>query len=142
MREQVLNEIQEVITRSNKGKHSRQKKQLLSLVSETEGLEELFKELGCFVAGGAVTSVFTNKEVNDLDIYFRDKESLIKFIKVTFGEKPCVPCTPSAINFDQDVTPSPVELDTFALRYVGHWKIRRPDWRGCIGINSHLSNNP
>jgi len=120
MREQVLNEIQEVITRSNKGKHSRQKKQLLSLVSETEGLEELFKELGCFVAGGAVTSVFTNKEVNDLDIYFRDKESLIKFIKVTFGEKPCVPCTPSAINFDQDVTPSPVELDTFALRYVGH----------------------
>lgn len=129
MSEQVLNEIQEVITRSNKGKYPRQKKQLLSLVNETEGLEELFKELGCFVAGGAVTSVFTNKEVNDLDIYFRNKKSLIKFIKVAFGEKPCVPCTPvsvaslappSLINFDQDVTPSSVELDTFSLRYVGH----------------------
>ncbi|ASU03303.1 hypothetical protein [Pseudoalteromonas phage J2-1] len=120
MSEQVLNEIQEVITRSNKGKYSRQKKQLLSLVNETEGLEELFKELGCFVAGGAVTSVFTNKEVHDLDIYFRDKESLLKFIKVAFSDAPCVPCTP--INFNQDVTPSStsVILDTFSLRYVGH----------------------
>lgn len=129
MSEQVLNEIQEVITRSNKGKYSRQKKQLLSLVNKTEGLEALFKELGCFVAGGAVTSVFTNKEVNDLDIYFRDQESLIKFIKMAFGDTPCVPCTPvsvaplappSLINFKQDVSPSSVELDTFALRYVGH----------------------
>lgn len=124
MSEQVLNEIQEVIARSNKGKYSRQKKQLLSLVNETEGLEELFKELGCFVAGVAVTSVFTNKEVNDLDIYFRDQESLIKFIKGAFGETPCTsinPLTPpSLINFEQDVSPSSVELDTFALRYVGH----------------------
>ncbi len=127
MSEQVLNEIQEVITRSNKGKYSRQKKQLLSLVNETEGLEELFKELGCFVAGGAVTSVFTNKEVNDLDIYFRDQESLIKFIKVAFDDTPCVPCAPASIappppiNFNQEVTPSSIAaLDTYSLRYVGH----------------------
>lgn len=126
MSEQVLNEIQEVITRSNKGKHSRQKKQLLSLINETEGLEALFKELECFVAGGAVTSVFTNKEVNDLDIYFRDQESLIKFIKMAFGDTPCVPVSvaplapPSLINFNQDVSPSSVELESFSLRYVGH----------------------
>ncbi len=117
MSEQVLNEIQEVITRSNKGKYSRQKKQILSLVNETEGLEELFKELGCFVAGGAVTSVFTSKEVNDLDIYFRDQESLIKFIKMAFGD---TPCTPTPLHFDLDVTHSSEELGTFALRYVGH----------------------
>lgn len=29
---------------------------------------ELFKQAGVFVAGGAVTSVFCNREINDIDI--------------------------------------------------------------------------
>ncbi len=27
----------------------------------------------CFIAGGALTSIFTGTQINDVDIYFRDK---------------------------------------------------------------------
>ncbi len=34
----------------------------------------------CYIAGGAITSLFTNHEINDIDVYFRDKDSLIDLI--------------------------------------------------------------
>lgn len=39
------------------------------------------KEYKCFVAGGTITSLFTNNKINDLDIYFRDEKSCIKFVE-------------------------------------------------------------
>lgn len=30
---------------------------------------------GVFIAGGALTSIFTNSEINDVDMYFKDKET-------------------------------------------------------------------
>ena len=39
-------------------------------------LYDLFKDTKCILAGGAITSLFTSKEVNDLDIYFTSKEGL------------------------------------------------------------------
>ena len=39
-------------------------------------LYDLFKGTKCILAGGAITSLFTSKEVNDLDIYFTSKEGL------------------------------------------------------------------
>jgi len=39
-------------------------------------LYDLFKDTKCILAGGAITSLFTNKEVNDFDIYFTSKEGL------------------------------------------------------------------
>lgn len=39
-------------------------------------LYDLFKDTKCILAGGAITSIFTNKDVNDLDIYFTSKEGL------------------------------------------------------------------
>lgn len=39
-------------------------------------LYDLFKDTKCVLAGGAITSLFTSKEVNDLDIYFTSKEGL------------------------------------------------------------------
>lgn len=38
-------------------------------------LEEL-KKLDCILAGGAITSVFCSRKINDYDIYFKTKESL------------------------------------------------------------------
>lgn len=35
---------------------------------------------GFYVAGGAITSIVTNKEINDIDIYFKNKESLLAFV--------------------------------------------------------------
>lgn len=42
-------------------------------------LPDLFEQYDVIVAGGAITSMFTGNEVNDIDIYFRDKESFSKF---------------------------------------------------------------
>jgi hypothetical protein len=38
----------------------------------------LFAKLNAFLAGGAITSIFTNQPINDFDIFFRDKESFDK----------------------------------------------------------------
>lgn len=40
-----------------------------------------FKKYECFLAGGAITSIYTNTDINDYDIYFRNKECLAEFLK-------------------------------------------------------------
>lgn len=35
----------------------------------------------CIIAGGCITSLFTRNEVNDIDVYFRNEESLIRSLK-------------------------------------------------------------
>lgn len=46
-----------------------------------KGFLKVMKDNKCFIAGGAITSVCTNKEVNDYDIYFSNKEGLVKLIQ-------------------------------------------------------------
>lgn len=38
-----------------------------------EEIWDMLADLGCFIAGGALTSVFTNSEINDVDVYFPSK---------------------------------------------------------------------
>lgn len=38
------------------------------------------KETKSFIAGGAITSLFCNREINDIDIYFRNSDSFVDFI--------------------------------------------------------------
>lgn len=45
------------------------------------------KKYECFLAGGAITSLFTNSEVNDYDIYFRNKELLAKFLEYEIRDR-------------------------------------------------------
>jgi hypothetical protein len=47
-------------------------------ISDELGL--LLRKHKCIIAGGAVTSAFTQTEINDIDVYFRDKESLISLL--------------------------------------------------------------
>ena len=42
---------------------------------------QLFKESGVILAGGALTSLFTNREVNDYDLYFRTKEGFCNVLR-------------------------------------------------------------
>ena len=46
---------------------------------------DMLKETKCVLAGGAITSIFTSKEVNDWDIYFTSKESLSQVFAQAFG---------------------------------------------------------
>lgn len=55
---------------------------LRKLVSDD--IWELFIECDVLIAGGAITSVHTNKDVNDLDIYFKSPEMLYKFIQSNY----------------------------------------------------------
>lgn len=41
----------------------------------------LLADQGCIIAGGAVTSMFTNKEVNDIDVYFPSREAFTKVMQ-------------------------------------------------------------
>ena len=47
-------------------------------------LWELLTDRGCIIAGGAITSMFTNSEVNDYDIYFRSKEDFTKVFQEVY----------------------------------------------------------
>lgn len=46
---------------------------------------DMFKEAKCILAGGAITSLFTNKEINDFDIYFTSNEGLSSVFGQIFG---------------------------------------------------------
>ena len=46
---------------------------------------EMLKETKCVLAGGAITSLFTNKDINDFDIYFTSNESLSQVFAQAFS---------------------------------------------------------
>ena len=41
---------------------------------------DVFKEYKCFLAGGAITSIFTGNEINDYDIYFRSQQDVYDYM--------------------------------------------------------------
>lgn len=43
-------------------------------------LVECLKDAKAYIAGGTITSLYSNREINDIDVYFRDEKSAIKFI--------------------------------------------------------------
>ncbi|QDX94674.1 hypothetical protein EEL30_21780 [Brevibacillus laterosporus] len=44
------------------------------------------KRTKAYIAGGAITSLFCNREINDLDVYFRNEESMIDFLESLWDE--------------------------------------------------------
>src|SRR3954471_19372832 len=61
-----------------------EKKKLLTHISNPE-LLELLKQSKCFIAGGAITSLFSGQNINDIDVYFKDYESLVIALKNLFN---------------------------------------------------------
>ncbi|MNK14401.1 hypothetical protein D3C87_325230 [compost metagenome] len=51
------------------------KKEENKLLCFSDDLAYLLERHGCWIAGGAITSVFTGKEINDIDVYFPSKEA-------------------------------------------------------------------
>jgi hypothetical protein len=52
----------------------------------TDDVWQLFDEAGVIIAGGAITSLFTNSDVNDLDVYFRSEEQLVRVIAAIYQD--------------------------------------------------------
>lgn len=55
-----------------------EKKKLYAYLGED--LVKALKHFKAYIAGGTITSLFTNKDINDIDIYFRSEESALGFI--------------------------------------------------------------
>lgn len=47
----------------------------------SDHLQDILRKHKCIIAGGSVTSAFTQTAINDIDVYFRSKESLIEALK-------------------------------------------------------------
>ena len=56
-----------------------EKNKLYDLIGKS--MVETLKEYKCIVAGGSITSLFTRHEINDIDIYFKDNDSIIKALQ-------------------------------------------------------------
>ena len=62
-----------------------------------------FAPKGAFIAGGALTSAFTGLGINDVDIYFKNKEAFIEAIQQAYDESLwCVSATDRAVTFVRD----------------------------------------
>jgi hypothetical protein len=75
----------------NKLEFPQEKKRLLGLLDEEVWV--VLEDAGAFIAGGAITSLFTNREINDLDVYFPSEEKLLQAVHLMYGvsESPYVP---------------------------------------------------
>jgi hypothetical protein len=69
----------------------------------------LLEKAKCFIAGGSVTSVFSGKEINDIDVYFRDYKSLIWVLSNLF-------------NIDNDDVDELLDISSFSMIYTNHTK--------------------
>lgn len=55
---------------------------------------------GAFIAGGALTSVFTGQHINDVDMYFKTKEDFLQAVCHAYDERLwCVAATDRAVTF-------------------------------------------
>lgn len=60
---------------------------------------------GAYIAGGAIRSVFTNSEISDLDIYFKNKEAFIEAVVGAFDCRMwCVSVSKRAVTFAYGTT--------------------------------------
>lgn len=55
-----------------------QKRKLYNYLGK--GLVETFKNGNVIIAGGCINSIFTNKDVNDIDVYFRNDDDLVSVV--------------------------------------------------------------
>jgi hypothetical protein len=50
-------------------------------------LVDLFKEHGLFIAGGIITSIFCNRDINDIDVYFKSQKQMTDFYEDIWGSR-------------------------------------------------------
>lgn len=50
-------------------------------------LVDALKHYKAYIAGGTITSLFCNREINDIDVYFRSEDDIIKFLIDTWEEQ-------------------------------------------------------
>lgn len=77
------------IEQENKNSHQFEKNKLYAYL---EDITDSLKKHKAYIAGGAITSLYTGAEINDIDIYFRDEQSLIDFLDDQWQNNSYVTC--------------------------------------------------
>ncbi len=67
-----------------------------------EELYNILKKYECFIAGGFIRNIFTNSEVNDIDIYFRNKSSIEQLLMDEFRSNYLFCVTKKAITIEYE----------------------------------------
>lgn len=90
----ITNTIEEMINKqvedNNRKMYQFEKNKLYNHIGQY--LVNKFKEHKCMIAGGTITSLFTNSEFNDIDVYFRDEKSIIKFVEECWEDNDWINC--------------------------------------------------
>ena len=77
---------------------------------------DFLKAHKCMLAGGALTSILTKKEINDFDIYFKDRDSFILSLMDVRNIKDSLPLE----DFPDSVDMYSQHLDAYDFHYVCH----------------------
>ncbi|GIN22553.1 hypothetical protein [Siminovitchia fordii] len=82
------------------------------------GLTDILAEHKVFIAGGAITSLFNNKEINDIDIYFRNEESALSFISDIWSDQIWIAShTKKATQFTYPVGNKSINIQAIHFKY-------------------------
>ena len=76
--------------------YKKEKNKLKRLLPETF---KILKNYNCYIAGGAITSLFTGQDINDIDIYFKDKSELFRLLYEKFSYEYIIYISKKAITF-------------------------------------------
>ena len=60
---------------------------------------QILEKYNCYIAGGAITSLFTGREIKDVDIYFKSKNELFDFLATELENEYIVYVTKKAITY-------------------------------------------
>ncbi|MGL5329972.1 MAG: hypothetical protein ACRDD7_11935 [Peptostreptococcaceae bacterium] len=80
--------------------------------------KELYRDLknyNCFIAGGTITSLFCNRDINDIDVYFRSKKDLAEFMydNIEYGKWILAKTNKALLVKYKDIEVQLVWFDTF-----------------------------
>lgn len=96
-----------------------------------EDLYKYLKKYNCIIAGGFITSLFTKKDVNDVDIYFRSREELSKFLRNEMRNQWVISATDKAILLKKNG----IEIQLIYFKYYKNAKeiFKTFDFTVCMG---------
>jgi len=98
-----------------------------------EGLYNSLKKSKAIIAGGMISSLFTNKDINDVDVYFRDYNSLYLFAERTLSGDHVVSHTKKATQFikkylDQQILVQIIHYRTYEKVEDKGYKISKAEY--------------
>lgn len=76
--------------------YEKEKAKLKRLIPNTY---KILKNYNCYIAGGAITSLFSGKDINDIDVYFKDKAELFRLLYENFSYEYIIYVSKKAITF-------------------------------------------